>query len=133
MRQTPRSQDHCIVSTTTETAPVIRRAYRRPDIGVLGGVAAGLAEHMGVRARPLRICFILLGAAGGLGIALYGAYWIVLPTPPGVRGRLPVWLEYAAGTFAALVAVIVGATTLHAGGLVLPTVLACLGGALIWR
>jgi signal transduction histidine kinase len=122
-----------MVSTTTETAPAIRRAYRRPDIGVLGGVAAGLAEHMGVRARPLRICFILLGAAGGLGIALYGAYWIVLPTPPGVRSRLPVWLEYLAGAFAALVAVAIVATSLPSGGLVIPTVLACLGGALIWR
>jgi len=133
MRLTPPRQHHCIVSTSTETAPAIRRAYRRPDLGVLGGVAAGLAEHMGVRARPLRICFILLGAAGGLGIALYGAYWIVLPTPPGVRARLPVWLEYTVGGLAALVAVAIVATSLPAGGLVIPTVLACLGGALIWR
>src|SRR5690348_6731820 len=133
MRQPPPRQHHCIVSTSTETAPTIRRAYRRPDIGVLGGVAAGLAEHMGVRAKPLRICFILLSAAGGLGIALYGAYWIVLPTPPGVRPRLPVWLEYAVGGVAALVAVGIVATSLPAGGLVIPTVLACLGGALIWR
>jgi signal transduction histidine kinase len=33
----------------------------------------------------------------------------------------------------ALAAVVVVATTVPAGGLVLPTVLACLGGALIWR
>src|SRR6476469_4366545 len=123
-------RDH---GTVTTSGIDIRRAYRRPDVGVLGGVAAGLAEHMGVRARPLRVCFVLLSAAGGLGIALYGAYWIVLPTPPGVRGRLPVWLEYVAGAFAALVAVAIVATSLPAGGLVIPTVLACLGGALIWR
>jgi signal transduction histidine kinase/phage shock protein PspC (stress-responsive transcriptional regulator) len=122
-----------MVTTSTDVARGIPRAYRRPDIGVLGGVVAGLAEHMGVRPRPLRICFFLLSAAGGLGVALYGAYWIVLPTPPGVRGRLPTWLEYSAGTVAAIVAVAVVATTLPAGGLVLPTVLACLGGALIWR
>ncbi|HEY8300624.1 MAG TPA: PspC domain-containing protein [Jatrophihabitans sp.] len=110
-----------------------RRAYRRPDHGVLGGVAAGLAEHMGVRAAPLRWCFVLLSAAGGLGVALYGAYWIVLPTPPGVRSRIPAPLEWLLGATAALVVTVVVATALPAGGLVIPTVLACLGGALIWR
>jgi len=91
-------------------SPAIRRAYRRPDRGVLGGVAAGLAEHMGVRVGPLRVCFVLLTAAGGLGVALYGAYWIVLPTPPGVRGRVPPRLEYVLGTAVALIAVVIVAT-----------------------
>jgi signal transduction histidine kinase/phage shock protein PspC (stress-responsive transcriptional regulator) len=133
MRQGCPSRDHGTVSTPTTAAPGIRRAYRRPDHGVLGGVAAGLAENMGVRPRPLRICFVLLAVAGGLGIALYGAYWIVLPTPPGVRGRFPAWLEFVLGGLAALAAVGAAATSLPTGGLVVPTVLACLGGALIWR
>ena len=127
------SRDHGTVSTSTAVAPAIPRAYRRPDIGLLGGVAAGLAEHIGTTSRVVRFCFIALAAAGGLGVALYGAYWIVLPTPPGVRPRLPGWLEFAAGTVVAVAAVALVATKLPAGGLVLPTVLACLGGALIWR
>jgi signal transduction histidine kinase len=123
-------------ASSTVPGPVpdaARRAYRRPDHGVLGGVAAGLGEHMGVRPRMLRLCFLLLCGAGGLGVALYGAYWIVLPTPPGVRSRVPVQLEWLLGGAAALVAILVVTTTLPAGGLVIPTVLACLGGALIWR
>ena len=100
---------------------------------MLGGVASGLAEHMGVRPGPLRVCFVLLSAAGGLGVALYGAYWIVLPTPPGVRSRIPAALEWVLGAAAALVVTVVVASTLPTGGLVIPTVLACLGGALIWR
>ncbi|HEY7008034.1 MAG TPA: PspC domain-containing protein [Jatrophihabitantaceae bacterium] len=117
----------------TTLAPSTPRAYRRPDLGVAGGVAAGIADHIGVRAWLVRLGFIALATAGGLGVALYGAYWIVLPTPPGVRGRLPVWLEYLIGGVAAIVAVAIVATTLPAGGLAVPTTLACLGGALIWR
>ncbi|MGH8860082.1 MAG: PspC domain-containing protein, partial [Jatrophihabitantaceae bacterium] len=122
-----------MTSSIVAGARAIPRAYRRPDIGVLGGVATGIAEHIGVRPRVIRFCFLGLAAAGGLGIALYGAYWIVLPTPPGVRGRLPGWLEYALGGVVAVAAVGILATSLPAGGLVVPTVLACLGGALIWR
>jgi signal transduction histidine kinase/phage shock protein PspC (stress-responsive transcriptional regulator) len=117
----------------TTIEPTVPRSARRPDIGLIGGVAAGIAEHIGVRVRTVRFGFAVLALAGGLGIALYGAYWIVLPTPPGVRRRLPVWLEYVFGGVAAVVAVAIIASSLPAGGLVVPTTLACLGGALIWR
>jgi signal transduction histidine kinase/phage shock protein PspC (stress-responsive transcriptional regulator) len=117
----------------TIAAPPARRAFRRPDVGIAGGVATGIAEHIGVRTGVIRLCFVVLAVAGGLGVALYGAYWIVLPTPPGTRGRLPVWLEYLVGGIAAAVAIGVVATSVPAGGLVVPTTLACLGGALIWR
>jgi signal transduction histidine kinase len=120
--------------SATETAPGIRRLYRRPDRGVLGGVASGIAEHIHVRTRIVRICFILLCTAGGLGLVLYGAYWIVLPTQPGAkRGRLPGWLEFLIAGAIALLAIGVTAQTLPLGGLFLPIMLACLGGALIWR
>jgi signal transduction histidine kinase/phage shock protein PspC (stress-responsive transcriptional regulator) len=117
----------------TATAPTAPRVFRRPDIGIAGGVATGIAEHIGVRPAVIRLCFVALAVAGGLGLALYGAYWIVLPTPPNTRGRLPVWLEYSLGGIAAVAVVAVVASSLPAGGLVIPTTLACLGGALIWR
>ncbi|MDT4937838.1 MAG: hypothetical protein QOG80_1509, partial [Pseudonocardiales bacterium] len=63
----------------TAPATTARRLYRRPDRGWAGGVAAGIAEHVGVRPRLIRIAFLVLIPAGGLGVALYGAYWIVLP------------------------------------------------------
>lgn len=134
MRARARSGDHGTVTTSaTVSAPPARRVYRRPDRGLVGGVATGIAEHLGVRPRVIRICFATLAAAGGLGVALYGAYWIVLPTLPGTRGRLPAWLEYSLGGVAAAAVAAVVATSVPAGGLVVPTTLACLGGALIWR
>ncbi|HET6876042.1 MAG TPA: PspC domain-containing protein [Jatrophihabitans sp.] len=117
--------------TVSASAP---RLYRRPDRGVLGGVAAGIAEHVGMPVRTARIAFVLLAFAGGLGIALYAAYWIVLsPDPSGGSSRLPTWLEYLLAAVAAAAAVAITATSLPAGALFGPALLACIGGALIWR
>jgi signal transduction histidine kinase len=118
----------------TAIAPPTRRLYRRPDRGIAGGVATGIAEHMGVPTKIVRIAFAVLMLAGGLGVALYGAYLIVLPTAPDAgRGRLPLWLEYGIAGVAGVAAVGIAATSLPDGGLFLPVLLACLGGALIWR
>jgi signal transduction histidine kinase/phage shock protein PspC (stress-responsive transcriptional regulator) len=123
--------NHGTVTTTVEPA---RRLYRRPDLGILGGVATGIAEHLRVPTKYIRIAFIIAAFAGGLGVALYGAYLIVLPPDPRAgRGRWPVWLEYTLAVVAALVAVGTSATWLPQGGLFAPILLACFGGALIWR
>src|SRR3954471_717636 len=118
---------------TSVTQPT-RRLYRRPDRGVAGGVATGIAEHLGLPTRVVRVAFVVLTFAGGMGIALYGAYLIVVPTAPDAgRGRFPAWLEYTVAGVAAVCAVGVAATSLPANGLFLPALFACLGGALIWR
>ncbi|MDT4912224.1 MAG: hypothetical protein QOC66_1352 [Pseudonocardiales bacterium] len=131
MRFSSHDRNH---GTVTTIAPPTRRLYRRPDRGITGGVATGIAEHMGVPRKVVRIAFLVLALAGGLGVALYGAYLIVLPTAPDAgRGRLPVWLEYTIAGAAAVVSVGIAATSLPQGGLFLPILLACLGGALIWR
>ncbi len=120
--------NHDAVTTAT------RRLYRRPDLGILGGVATGIAQHVGVPTKVIRLVFIFLTFAGGLGVALYGAYLIVLPTAPGTgRGRLPIWLEYVLAVAAAVGAVAGAAFSYPKGGLFAPLLLACLGGALIWR
>lgn len=58
----------------------IRRCTRAGDDTVLGGVAGGVATHLGVSSLWVRVGFVLLGALGGLGVALYAALWLVLPT-----------------------------------------------------
>jgi signal transduction histidine kinase len=110
-----------------------RRVHRQPQNGLLGGVASGIAAHVGRSAGLIRVLFVVLAFAGGLGIALYGAYWIVLPAQPGAeRGRFAGWVEYLiAGV--AMVAVFAFTVSGRFGGLFPPTFLACLGGALIWR
>jgi phage shock protein PspC (stress-responsive transcriptional regulator)/signal transduction histidine kinase len=118
---------------TTSSAPT-RRLYRRPDRGLAGGVATGIAEHVGLPTKVIRIAFVVLALGGGLGIALYGAYLIVVPPAPDAGpGRFPAWLEYVGAGVGAVAAVGVAATSLPANGLFVPALCACLGGALIWR
>ena len=70
-----------------------RRAYRDPDDRYLGGVASGLAEHLGLGVSRVRVVFVLLAVLGGFGVVLYGGLWLMLPVrtaeqvselPPGV-------------------------------------------------
>jgi signal transduction histidine kinase len=114
----------------------MRRLYRRPDHGWLGGVAAGIAEHLGLPTWVVRVCFVAFAAASGLGVALYAAYRIVLPADPGVaRRRRLAWVEpvLSAAVLLTTLGVTVSKLPFQAGGLFVPALLACLGGALIWR
>lgn len=115
--------------------PTAPRLYRRTERRVFGGVAGGIADHLGLSPRVVRLVFVVTTFGSGIGVILYAAYWIVLPTrgDPRPRGRLPVWLEYAAAAVVGVVALIAVTQTMSLGGLFVPAMLACLGGALIWR
>jgi signal transduction histidine kinase/phage shock protein PspC (stress-responsive transcriptional regulator) len=134
MPRKPCARDNDLVSAPAVLRDGPPRAYRRPERGVLGGVAAGVAAHLGIPVRTVRISFALLMLAGGFGAALYGAYWIVLPGEPDApplpsRRRV----QAAATVVFAVVAVGAVASALPSGALFVPIVLAGLGGALIWR
>ncbi|HET8604423.1 MAG TPA: PspC domain-containing protein [Marmoricola sp.] len=58
---------------------VPRRAHRSTEESLLGGVASGLAQHLGVPTMWLRVAFLCLTPVGGLGVVLYGALWMFLP------------------------------------------------------
>jgi len=45
---------------------------------MIGGVAGGIAEHLGVDPVLIRLSFVALGFAG-IGFALYLIGWIVIP------------------------------------------------------
>jgi signal transduction histidine kinase len=64
-------------------ATPVRRLYRDPANRVVGGVAAGIAAHLRVPVIAVRVVFVGLLAANGLGALLYVAFWAVLPTTPG--------------------------------------------------
>ena len=122
--------------TTAAAVAGPHRLYRLPARGWLGGVASGIADHLHVRRAVIRIAFVVLATAGGLGFALYGAYWIVVPADPrGPRSRwhLPAIVEYLIASVLAVAAISAVAATTKLGGVFVPTLLACLGGALIWR
>ncbi|AZA10773.1 ATP-binding protein [Corynebacterium gerontici] len=54
-------------------------AFRRSRSRMLGGVAGGLAEHLGMPPLAARALFAVLCFAGGVGLALYLALWILSP------------------------------------------------------
>ncbi|MFD8707813.1 PspC domain-containing protein [Kitasatospora sp. NPDC059648] len=56
---------------------------------MLGGVANGLAVHLGLPVRWVRLAFVLLFFAQGIGALLYAAFWFVVPIgigEPSQRG-----------------------------------------------
>jgi signal transduction histidine kinase len=52
-------------------------------------VAAGLAEHLGLRTTVVRLAFVVLLALSGVGALLYVLLWAVLPVAPGAGAPRP--------------------------------------------
>lgn len=72
------------MDTTTVNQPAANQAgprpLSRPQHGrMLGGVAAGLADYLGVDVTLVRIVFAVLAFAGGAGVPLYLAAWLLIP------------------------------------------------------
>ena len=136
---------------TTSRAP--RKAFRSTDERLLGGVAAGLAQHLGVEVIYVRGAFLLATAIGGFGAALYAGLWLTLPTDTHLEQSTP-GLEAATrqgkrrpgrarrledvGLLVALGAVAIGVVvlgrTLLGGSVVFwPVLLGVIGLAVLWR
>ncbi len=136
----------------SESTPAFRRAYRDTQQPVLGGVAAGLARHLGLPVLWVRAGFVLLAVLGGSGVVFYGALWLFLPAEPAFTPEAP-GLESAArsgkrprrtrrltdaGPAIALGALGIGVVLmldalLGAGGVWWPVGLGLAGVALLWR
>jgi len=57
----------------------VRRLERPAQGRYVGGVCAGLAEHLGVNVRAVRLAFVLASFAGGAGVAAYLFLWALTP------------------------------------------------------
>ena len=56
------------------------QALRRPAEGrMLAGVAAGVARSLGLDPVIVRVAFLVLALAGGAGVPLYVAGWLLIP------------------------------------------------------
>ncbi len=62
-------------------AGLVRPVNRR----IIAGVGSGLAEYWNVSPFLTRLGFVLLTAAGGLGILLYAAGWLLIPNDDGTE------------------------------------------------
>ncbi len=65
-----------------ETQP-LRKLYRSGEGRWLGGVARGLAGHLGLPVFWVRLMFVGLFTANGLGALLYAAFWFFVPIGVG--------------------------------------------------
>lgn len=134
-----------------------RKLYRSSDGRWLGGVARGLAGHLGLPVTWVRLVFAGLFLADGLGALVYAAFWFFVPlgvggvdnqrppalateTSPDGRRRL-VARKPDRGQIVALLLMVVVAMVfvgnVDLGGAarayLWPTVLVAAGVALVWR
>ncbi len=142
----------------TDAVRPLRKLYRSGDGRWLGGVARGLAGHLGLPVIWVRLVFVGLATADGLGALLYAAFWFFVPLgiggvdaerPPAAvttevspdgRRRL-VARKPDKGQIVALLAMVVVAMAfvgnVNLDGLtkayVIPALLVAAGVALVWR
>src|SRR3954454_1505966 len=141
-------------NSTAQTAVPLggRRAARDTQEPIFGGVASGLAKHLGVGVLWVRAAFVLGTFLGGFGVVMYAALWWLLPTDahfetaaPGIEsatrgGRRPGRIRRLTdvGPAIALAALGVGAVllleaVLGRGAVFWPLVIGIVGVGLLWR
>ncbi|WP_310717730.1 PspC domain-containing protein [Streptomyces lydicus] len=131
--------------------PPVRKLYRSADGRLLGGVARGLAGHLGLPVSWVRIVFVALFMADGMGALLYAAFWFFVPLgiggvehrPPTAgdgRKRRRLARKPDRGQVFALIALLIGASVVasrfqlgQANGYLWPVLLIGAGVALVWR
>ncbi|MBV8236366.1 MAG: PspC domain-containing protein, partial [Acidimicrobiia bacterium] len=122
-----------------------RRLYRSTDERIVAGVCGGLAEHLDIDVRAVRIAFAVLAFVGGSGLVLYAAFWAIVPQHPDVGGPTPTRPPaqrrrpdrgdlIALCLLAGGVVLLVRQLGLWLGGpFIWPVLAAAVGVALIWR
>lgn len=116
-----------------------RRMYRHRSRRALAGVAAGLADHLGVRVLWVRVTFAVLAAFGGAGLFAYGILWVFVPQrsheepaePASPRDRQQALALLVLGIGLAL-----GGSTVTGvlrGWVAVPLAIALVGAAVVWR
>lgn len=56
-----------------------QRLTRSRSHRMIAGVCGGLADYFGIDPTIVRIIFVVLALAGGPGILIYLALWVILP------------------------------------------------------
>lgn len=85
-----------------------RRLYRSPRDRMIAGVCGGFAEYLGVDPALVRILWLLTVFAGGLGLWLYIAAWIIVPERPATADELARPRSSNSGVVWGVVLVVVG-------------------------
>jgi signal transduction histidine kinase len=129
-------------STRQTTAPR-RRLQRSRHNRIIGGVAGGVAEHLGAPAWAVRLTFVALVLAAGFGLVVYLLLWLLAPLEPAeaavTRGATPLPTRPGGRQLIGVLLVIGGVIALlwllgftFEGNLFWPIVLGAVGFAVIW-
>ncbi|MEU6112116.1 PspC domain-containing protein [Streptomyces albidoflavus] len=120
-----------------------RKLYRSSDGRWLGGVARGLAGHLGLPVFWVRLAFVALFVANGLGALLYAAFWSFVPLGVGGLSPQPPTAPAKAdrGQLVALLALLVASMVFVASvdlngtarAYLFPALLVGAGVAVVWR
>jgi signal transduction histidine kinase len=123
------------MATAASGIPVLDSEDRK-----LAGVCAGIARHFDVSVRAVRIAFVLLAIAGGVGVALYGLCFVVMrstTTEPAIGDPTEVLREAAASWREGLGAGILAAAVVVASGggwrVVFPVAAGAGTAMVLWR
>ena len=65
-----------------------KKMFRDPERKILGGVSGGVATYLNIDILAVRILFIVLSIAGGLGLFIYIIMWVVLPEARTLTDRM---------------------------------------------
>ncbi|GHF88069.1 signal transduction histidine kinase/phage shock protein PspC (stress-responsive transcriptional regulator) [Amycolatopsis bartoniae] len=115
------------------------KLYRHRANRAVAGVAAGLAEHLGVRVLWVRAVFAVLAAFGGAGLLAYGLLWVFVPQKSGEdasRPSSPKERQQAIGLLVLGIGLAVGGSTFSgaiSGWVAVPLAVALVGAAVVWR
>jgi signal transduction histidine kinase len=125
-------------TTATARAGALRRDRSG---GLIAGVCAGVARHLGIDPLVVRIAFVAAATAGGVGLVAYALAWLVIPAAEdgGAAGRPRRGrgaIEVGVGSALLLVSILLAVRALglpFSDAIAWPLVLVAAGGALLWR
>lgn len=160
MTAAPRAGSSYAPAPDAPDEPPVRKLYRSAEGRMLGGVARGLAGHLGLPVSWVRVAFVAFFMVEGLGALLYAAFWFVVPlgvggvdaprgqaepatgVETGTDGRRRVFVRKPdKGQLVALLAMVIGMAVFvdnlqlgrRANAYLWPTLLIGAGVALVWR
>jgi phage shock protein PspC (stress-responsive transcriptional regulator) len=65
-----------------------KKMFRDPQSKIIGGVSGGVAAYFGIDVILVRVLFIVLTFAGGLGVFLYIILWVSLPEARTITDKM---------------------------------------------
>ena len=120
----------------TSAGPDPVKFYRRGGGRIVGGVAGGLSDHLGVDVFKVRVAFALLAVMAGAGIFAYGLLWVFTPAGTDVARPSDAERQRALGLSALGLGLAAGLAWLldgTAASVLVPIVVVVIGAALVWR